>query len=95
MSRRSGNAPADAELLESASSPSPVQVQPGITRSAPRARIRTAIFVDKRFPSRINLHVYPQGSFFSEVLMLSCCSINAHNEHDLYLHLFLTNAGGW
>jgi hypothetical protein len=95
MSHRSGNAPADAELIESASSASQAGGQPGIPRSAPRARIRKAIFVDKRFLRRIHFDAYPQGSLFSEVLMLSCCSVNSHTEHDLFIHLFLTGGGGW
>jgi hypothetical protein len=27
--------------------------------------------------------------------MLSSRSLNPQTEHDLFLHLFLTNAGGW
>ena len=31
----------------------------------------------------------------AEGLMVSHRSLNPHTEHDLFLHLFLTNAGGW
>jgi hypothetical protein len=95
MCRRSGTAPADAELRELASIASQVGGQPGIPRSAPRARIRRAIFVDERSLWRIHFDAYPQGPFFSEVLMLSRRSINSHTEHDLFIRLFLTGGGGW
>ena len=59
------------------------------------SRSSKATFVDKRSLWRIHFDAYPKGSFSSEVFMLSCRSINSHSEHDLFIRLFLTNAGGW